>query len=62
MKTKNLRKFCKHLQMQQWGSGWGMEKQDACMHRQHTLPGPGGIAGAHWEVKKPHFVAVLNLP
>lgn len=40
-----------------------MENQDVCIHsvvhRQHTLSGPTGIAGAHWEVKKHHFMAVL---
>lgn len=34
MKTKNLRKFCKHLQMQQWGSGW--YGKTGCLHAQAT--------------------------
>lgn len=28
-------------------------------HRQHILSAPAGIAGAHWEVKNPHFMAVF---
>jgi len=28
------------------------------IQRQNTLPGPAGIADAHWEVNRTHFISV----
>lgn len=42
---------------------YGKTASSACLHsvvhRQHTLSGPAGIAGAHWEVKKTYFMSVF---